>query len=391
MFALFNPPSGAKYGKKKSKGKSSKKRKSPYQAYVSKYFASHPGTTMAAAAKSWSGGEGKIRAHHRARASYHKGAGKKYMRRSEVPGIISSAMKSNICNVSALQRARAKYCGTGAKTGMGNFIEKFKGASTAIGDRLFSAAERGYRHVANNPRGRKRRKSRNGKSASFSFAPASFKKHFSMNAPTTSSAYGGALDGLQPKNITGVVPIIGGYAIGAMVSGYLSKKIPYTSKGIGNLALSLASAGVLGATAGQFLGKSVGGGVLIGAIVEPLARTFNEITTKGLSALSLAGWSDDRLDDRFNANVLGSPFGERLGDRFGNVGAQLGDFTTPGQITGANPTESSMSQYSLPAATQANVIPQTQFSPAGGGQHPSPAQAHEDAAVAAAMDSSGMM
>ncbi len=137
MFALFNPPKGAKYakGRKASKSKGRKRKVGAYASFIRRYFASHPGTSLSAAAAAWSGGEGKIRKHRKARAKAHGRTPRKYVLRSALPGIVGSAMKSNICNVSSLQKARARYCGTGVKTGMGSFIDKFKSASAGLGDR----------------------------------------------------------------------------------------------------------------------------------------------------------------------------------------------------------------------------------------------------------------
>lgn len=369
MFALFNPPKGAKYAKKGRKATKRKGRRKvgAYASFVKRYFASHPGTTLAAAASAWSGGEGKIRKHRAARAKVHGRTPRKYVLRSAVPGIVGSAMKSNICNVSSLQRARAKYCDTSAKTGIGGFIERFKSAPTAIGDRLRSAAELGYRAVANNSgrKSMKRGRKRGG------FSPLKFNLGQYVNPPQVSGSYGGVLSGVRPKNITGVVPVIGGYAINAMISGYIAGKIPMIKSGAGNYALGLVSAGLIGAAAGAILGRNVGEGVFTGAVVEPIVRAVRDVSSKGFGALGLSGWEGSEswefqdLPGALTDNVRGQPVG-------------MGDFSTPGQITAAMPTESSTSQYSLPAAT-AQVTPQQRM------------QAYEDAVVAEAMNSQGGM
>lgn len=213
----------------------------------------------------------------------------------------------------------------------------------------------------------KRRKAK----GAFGFSPLKFNlgSYVSANPPTVGGSYGGVLSGVQPKNISGVVPIIGGYALNAIVSNYTAGKIPMTKTGIGNYALSLVNAGLLGALAGMVFGKNVGSSVLTGAIVEPVVRAVRDVSNSGFSALSLKAYdNEDIFQDRPGAltdNIIGQQ-------------TALGDFTTPGQITGASPTESSMSQYSLPQAT-AQVAPQQTM------------QAYEDAVVAEAMQSAGGM
>jgi len=346
MFAIFNPPAGAKYGKKKSKAKS-KRRKTPYQAFVSKYIASHPGASLGVAARAWSSGEGKIRKHHKARAKAHKGVPRKYVLKKALPGIVGSAMKANVCNLAALQRARQKYCGVGAKTGIAS-MEKYRAAD--VGDRLMSAAERGYRAVANNS-GRRSMKSMKFKVGNY----------VSMNPPTVGGAYAGALSGVQPKNITGVTPILGGYIANALFTSAISKFIPHTQSGLGSYVLGLVNSGLLGLVAKRFVGAEFARGMVIGARAEPIVRLVRDVNASGMSALSLKG-VDGQFEDRPGA----------LEDNI--IGQTLGDFTTPGQVGGAQPTESSTSQYSLPSA---------------GAQAPAPQQAmhaYEQDCVGAAME-----
>jgi hypothetical protein len=238
-------------------------------------------------------------------------------------------------------------------------MEKFRTAD--VGDRLMSAAERGYRAVANNS-GRRAMKRRKG-----GFSPMKFKfgNYVSMNPPQVQAAYAGALSGVQPKNVTGVAPILGGYVANALFTSAMSKFIPHTQSGIGSYALGLVNSGLLGLLAKRFVGAEFARGMVIGARAEPIVRLVRDVSAGGLSALSLKG-IDGQFEDRPGA----------LEDNI--IGQTLGDFTTPGQVGRAQPTESSTSQYSLPAA---------------GAQAPAPQQsmhAYENDCVSAAMESSGM-
>ncbi len=368
MFAIFNPPAGAKYGKKaKGKGKG----KSPYNMFVSKYYDTHPGATMSEAASAWNARDGKIHKHHKARAKFHKGKPRNYVSKKALTGIVGSAVKANVCNLTALQRARQKYCGVGAKSGIAS-LEKFR--SVDAGDRLVSAAEKGYRAVANNSGRSSMKRGRKG-----GFSPMKFKvgDYVSMNPPQVQQAYAGALSGVQPKNVTGITPILGGYIANALFTSAMSKFIPYTNAGAGSYLLGLVNSGLLGLAAKHFVGAEFARGMVVGARAEPIVRALKDISTGGLSALSLKGWDEDGLSERFGAS---GKFEDRPGALQDNIRGQpfLGDFTTPGQVGSAQPTESSTSQYSLPAA---------------GAQAPTPQQtmqAYENDAVAAAMDSGGM-
>ncbi len=354
MFAIFNPPAGAKYGKKKGKGRKSSRRKTPYQAFIKKFFAGHPGTSLAAAASAWNAREGKIHKHHKARAKAHKGIPRKYVLKKALPGIVSSALKANVCNVSALQRARQKYCGVGAKTGIAS-LEKFRSAE--VGDRLMSAAERGYRAVANNSGRRSMKRKKSG----FGSMKFNFGHYVSANPPTVSAKYAGALSGVEPKNVSGVVPILGGYIANALFTSAMSKFIPHTQSGLGSYALGLVNSGLLGLVARRFVGQDFARGMVIGARAEPIVRLVRDVNAGGLAALSLKG-IDGQFEDRPGA----------LEDNI--IGQTLGDFSTPGQISSAQPSESSTSQYSLPSA---------------GAQAPAPQQAmhaYENDCVSAAME-----
>lgn len=168
----------------------------------------------------------------------------------------------------------------------------------------------------------------------------------SLSAPRQS----GLLDAFKVKNLTGATPVLAGVIANGLVTRMLASKIPYTQRGIGNIALGIGTAGILGMLA-RHINKAAGEGVFTGGIVGTLGCAFQEFMKPGvgLKAFALSGemdgWSDERLSG-------------------------LGQFISPGQIANAFTDGSTLSQYSLPN-TNANFVPPTQM------QVPqSPAQAH---------------
>lgn len=176
----------------------------------------------------------------------------------------------------------------------------------------------------------------------------------------------GLLDAFKPSNLVGVTPILAGVILDGLVTKALSDKIPYTKKGIGNIALGIANAGLLGML-GRYANKSLGDGIFVGGVVGTLGCFFQSFMTEGLKSLSLSGIGPD-----YNFNALGA-------------------FITPQGISTAIPSGDTMSQYSLPAANavygQSMQMPQT---PAQG-HHAQNMGDFEGAALASAMGSDGDM
>ncbi len=173
----------------------------------------------------------------------------------------------------------------------------------------------------------------------------------------------GLLDAFKPSNLVGVTPILAGVILDGLVTKALSDKIPYTKHGIGNVALGIANAGLLGML-GRYANKSLGDGIFVGGMVGTLGCLFQSFMQDGLKSLSLGSFD--------------SPFTQ-------NGFQGMGAFITPQGISSAIPSGDTMSQYSLPAANavygQTMQMPQT------------PAQGHsaqhmgefEGAALASAM------
>ena len=93
---------------------------------------------------------------------------------------------------------------------------------------------------------------------------------FNFGSISTPKSKGGVLDGLHPKNWVGVAPILGGVILDGLLTKTLSDKIPYTKKGLGNIALGLAGAGVfrmLGSYSKSADVKAIANGMFLGGVV----------------------------------------------------------------------------------------------------------------------------
>lgn len=141
---------------------------------------------------------------------------------------------------------------------------------------------------------------------------------------------GSIFDAFKPNNLVGVAPILGGVILDGIVTKFLSEKIPYTRKGIGNIVLGLGSAGVLGMLA-KYGNKQLGDGIFVGGVVGTLGCAFQNFMTDGLKSLSLSGsdWHNSFTDHGFNG---------------------MGTFVSPQQISSAMTSEGTIGQYSLPAS-----------------------------------------
>jgi hypothetical protein len=152
----------------------------------------------------------------------------------------------------------------------------------------------------------------------------------SMNPP---EAGGGVLAGVKPKNLIGVVPVVGGVIANGMLTKFAAEKLPlgFVKKGLGNYALGLVGAGVIGAVGGR-INPRVGHSMFIGAVVETLSRLVSDLSSQGMSALSLSNYPTDENLVMANGTMSG-----------------LSDFVTPMQIENARPIDSQAGQYPLPA------------------------------------------
>ncbi len=178
--------------------------------------------------------------------------------------------------------------------------------------------------------------------------PMAKRKHrrngMSLSAPRSK----GIFDALKPRNLVGVAPILGGVIANGLVTKVLSDKIPYTKKGIGNIALGLINSGLLGML-GRYANKQIGDGLFVGGVVGTLGCAFQGFMKEGVRSLSLSddldGWSSEHF------------------------GGNLGNFTTPNAVAAAFSSAGPIAQYSLPHSNAQFVPnmapPQT---PAQGGQ-----------------------
>ncbi len=152
----------------------------------------------------------------------------------------------------------------------------------------------------------------------------------SISRPTSK----GIFDALKPKNLVGVTPILAGVIVNGLATKVISDKVPYTKKGIGNIALGLINSGLMGML-GRYANKQIGDGIFVGGVVGTLGCAFQSFMKDGVRSLSLSddldGLSSDWASERFGGNLNG-----------------LDNFTTPQAIMSAQPSEGAMAQYSLP-------------------------------------------
>ncbi len=207
-----------------------------------------------------------------------------------------------------------------------------------------------------------KRRSRRGRSVRFNLGSA-------LSAPRLKGLKGS----LSLKNLTGIAPIFAGVVVNGLSTNFFSSKIPYTKKGLGNIALGMVSAGLLGmATTAVTKKKVLGDSAFIGGVVGVLGCTLQTIMHGGgfKAAFGLGG--DDYLGNWSNDG--------------------LGAFITPQGIANAIPSESTMNQYALPS-TNAQFMPQGRMqmphTPAQGAQARSMAD-FEGEALGAAMGSHEM-
>lgn len=155
----------------------------------------------------------------------------------------------------------------------------------------------------------------------------------------------GSVRGIAGKiknSAVGVVPILGGVIANGLFTNWLSAKIPYTRKGIGNIVLGIADAGLIGLAASYLPMRNVGNQVFMGGVVGTLGCAFQNLMTGGFKAAFGLGDDLDGFPDPWFANT-------------GISG--MGNFTTPGAIAHAFPSGPTMSQYGLPGASAQFVAP----------------------------------
>ncbi len=227
----------------------------------------------------------------------------------------------------------------------GKRLHKAKSLRTPGGGRIFAIA-------ANRPHRKSRRNSFMGinapKSSTHPSTGASFMAKRRRGGKRSRFNIGSVrgIAGKIKNSAVGVVPILGGVIANGLFTNWLSGKIPYTRKGIGNIVLGIADAGLMGLAASYIPGvRNIGNQVFLGGVVGTLGCAFQNLMTGGFK--SAFGLGDD-LDGLYDINP--NPY---TGYSFQG----MGNFTTPGAVARAIPSESTMSQYALPGANAQFVAP----------------------------------
>lgn len=360
-FVLFNPPKGSKKSKapkrKKSGARKLSKTLAAYNRFRKSYKRTHKGASATSLRKAWSG----AKSMYMRKKTRNRSKAKSCVRRSSIPSMVARTVGRTVCDLKALAAARKKYCKVvGASSGVGalakteqdvrerNLIHSASELRTPSGARIFSVASNPHRrHPMAKRRGKRGRRGLR----LLGFNPASV---LSMSEPTTT---GKVTDAFKPSNLAGLVPIFAGAVINNMLTSLASKYVPYTGKGLGNYALGLASAGIVGSAAAM-INPKFGKAALIGGAVEVASRVFADVQRDGMKALTLGqdlnGWgpmegvSDGGTADQWSGGFQG-----------------MNDFVTPQGIQSVIQSGPVMSQYSLPAATAAAGQAQLTAGPTG--------------------------
>ncbi len=158
---------------------------------------------------------------------------------------------------------------------------------------------------------------------------------------------------LKPSNYVGVLPILGGVIIDGIFTKFVGDKSKYTRSGIGNIALGVIGAGLLGGLAGA-ANRQLGEGLFVGGMVGTAGCAFQNFMQGGFKHAFGLGDESNWYSPVGHGTFMG-----------------MGNFTSPGAIASAIPSESTMAQYSLPN-TNAQFLPGAAMQPAQ-----TPNQAHQ--------------
>ncbi len=153
--------------------------------------------------------------------------------------------------------------------------------------------------------------------------------------------------GLKPSAWMEVIPYAGGAVVTELAAMFGSKWIPMTGGGVGNIILSLASAGITGTLGGALLkNRTIGSKMILGGVAGVVGKTITN----------------------FRSHGFGGTFGLHGGDLGYDIHGQswgfqgMNDFVSPPQITNSVQSGMTAAQYSLPNANAQYVpaVPQMQ-------------------------------
>jgi len=154
--------------------------------------------------------------------------------------------------------------------------------------------------------------------------------------------------GMRPRTLTSVMPMVGGVVGNAMLANFAAGLLPgMLQTGIGNLAVSLASAGLLGAGVGM-INSRWATPVFLGGVVETVTRAAREylFPTLGLSGMNCLGcglgscagcgtFSGCSGCGDYGINMMTAPPpGDRSYQRVSGINRQVPSFA---QASGLNP------------------------------------------------------
>lgn len=328
MWALFNP------GKKGARGKTKKKRRlseglKGYQQFQRDYGYLSPAwrKTMWQQKRGEYAAKGaerkRIRGFKAKRAARYRKVPRRFVLRSDIPGIVGNAVRGAVCGgEGAVARAKSRYCKV-----------KPAPAAAAASEPSTRGAAAEWRQAISEylPWGSAENPRRKGKKRGSNPMRRGGKRKFQFNP---GGIVASATAGYRPSAIAEALPFAAGVVGSTLLSNLIFARLPAVAKkNAVKYAIGIGIAGVL-STVIKFVKPSMARGVLYGGVGGTLALAIEDIRTKGFGAM-LAG-------DDFDYEGL--PGWQGMGD--------VGDFITPGMTQAAQQMPPQIAQYPLPSPTQ---------------------------------------
>ncbi len=158
--------------------------------------------------------------------------------------------------------------------------------------------------------------------------------------------------GRTGKQVVEVMPLIAGVVANNLVTGTIAKiKVPLLQKGVGNYALGLLDAALLGWAGTSMVGKQFGNSIKVGGWVEVLGRAIHDMMSHGVvEALKpgLSGIDDMGVPGYWAASAFKGHMPLPLEQTAFQGFMGMNDFVSPGAIANAFPAQQNYMQYAMP-------------------------------------------
>lgn len=200
-----------------------------------------------------------------------------------------------------------------------------------------------------------------------------YRKLLAMNPPAMGGgAMSGTLSGFNLSNITGLVPILGGAIANGIIKGIVQPRLPSMfQRGIGGIASSIVSSGLVGGLGYAFFGPRIGAAMLKGGLIETGAQAFLTARDQGfgvafgMSGVDYGHWLESTGMSGCPGCAMGFPPRPGTTMPYGpfspGMPPGMRDYADPRQINNAMNTDGMhTAQYPLP---QPGVVPMTTMNP----------------------------